>query len=174
MRRIPLVAMFTLSVATWAADKAQPLKLKAGLWEVTTVTTSSDLPVPATILDKLTPEQRARMEERISARKADPGRTTIKKLCVTRKQLEDGIPFRPDRKSCRRMAVTSSGSTVEMRIECVSRPQAGRSEETLEIEAIDSQTIRGFIRLTAKGGQGAESNTTFTARWIGPVCSRIR
>jgi len=63
-----------------AADNVQPLNVKAGLWEVTTTGASSkDVVLPAALLEKLSSEQRARIEERIKASRSDTAKTTIKK-----------------------------------------------------------------------------------------------
>src|SRR5882724_1490051 len=59
------------SAAVWAGGKFQPLDVKTGLWETTTTNThSGEMPLPAELLDRLTPEQRARMEARMKANSA--------------------------------------------------------------------------------------------------------
>jgi len=163
--------ILTSCVAVWAADKVQPLNVKAGLWEVTTtVTTSGELPIPAALLEKLTPEQRARIKDRIDARKSEPARTTIKEQCLTRKQLDSGIPFSPDRKSCTRTVLTSTASKVDVRVECLD--QGIKRDGTFQVEALSSGNVKGAVRFSATGGDGAiNSTSTFTAKWIGPSCS---
>jgi hypothetical protein len=162
--------VFSWFVAVWAADKVQPLNVKAGLWEVTTtVTTSGELPIPAGLLEKLTPEQRARIKDRIEARKSEPGKTTIRKLCLTRKQLDNGIPFGPDRKSCTRTVLTSSASEVDLRVECLD--QGIKRDGTFQIEALSSENAKGSVRFSAASGDNAmRSTSTFTANWIAPFC----
>jgi Protein of unknown function (DUF3617) len=163
--------ILTSSVAVWAADKVQPLNVKAGLWEVTTiVTTSGELPIPAALLEKLTPEQRARIKDRIDARKSEPARTTIKEQCLTRKQLDSGIPFSPDRKSCTRTVLTSTGSKVDVRVECLD--QGIKTDGIFQVEALSSGNVKGAVSFSATGGDGAINSTSiFTAKWIGPSCS---
>jgi hypothetical protein len=100
MRLIPLLALVTLSTATGAADKVRPLNVKLGLWEVTTtVMASEEIPIPAGLLEKLTPEQRARVEERIEARSSQAAKVTRRKFCLTGEQLNKGPIFGQDRKS---------------------------------------------------------------------------
>ncbi len=168
MRRISLVAMFALSVALWAADKVRPLNLKAGLWQVTTVA-NPDMPIPAALLDKLTPEERARITDRMNAQKPKPGKTQITKECLTRKQLDHGIPFQPNRQSCRWHVLTSSRSKVSLRVECST--QGVNTSEAIEIEVLNPGEAEGSVRTLTNGNDAAISGlTTFQAQWISPVC----
>jgi hypothetical protein len=172
--RMFLGLVFTLSVATQGADNAQSLNVKTGLWEVTTtVKTSEEMPIPAGLLEKLTPGQRARVEERMKARKSEPGETTIEKQCLTRKHLDDGIPFGRDRKSCARTVLTSTSSNVDMHVECLGK--GIKSSGILQIEALSSENVKGSMRLSTTGGDNATNSTsTFTAKWIGPFCSSTK
>ncbi|HTE88846.1 MAG TPA: hypothetical protein VK639_07845 [Terriglobales bacterium] len=68
MRTILAGLVMLSSVTVWAADKLQPLNVKTGLWETTTTRiTSGEIPIPAEMLARLTPEQRAKMEARMKA-----------------------------------------------------------------------------------------------------------
>lgn len=171
---IVLSLVVTLCSATRATDKIQPLNIKLGLWEVTTtVRTSEEMPIPAGFLEKLTPEQRARIQDRIEARKSEPGKTTVKKRCLSRKQLDDGVPLRPDLKSCTGTLLTSTGSKVDMHVECFEK--GIKSDGTFLIEALTSETVKGSVDFSANGGASpTKTISTFTARWIGPSCSMTK
>jgi len=175
MRSKPvLVLVVTASAALWAADKVQPLNVKLGLWEVTTtVTTSGQMPVPAGLLEKLTPEQRARIEERIKARPSHPMKETTNKYCLTRERLDKGVNFGEDRKSCTRTMVSSSSSKIDERLECVEN--GVKSEGKIEFEAIDAENVTGRIQFAATGGDRTiNSTSTFNARWISPICGTTK
>lgn len=168
MRRISLVAISALSVALWAADKVQPFNLKVGLWQVTFA--NPHMPIPAALLDKLTPEERARIKDRINAQKPKPGKTPITKECLTRKQLDHGIPFQPSRKSCRWNVLTSSSSKVSWRVECSA--QGVNTSEAIEIELLSPEEVEGSVRTLENGNDATTPSlrSTFQAKWIGPVC----
>ncbi len=170
MRRISLVAKITLCATFLAAHKVTPLNLKTGLWEVTTTTaTDEKAMLPAALLEKLTPEERARLEERMKARKADPQKATITKQCLTEKQLERGMPFRPVRDSCNWTVLSSTGNKVAMRAECVD--DGAKREGTVSIEALGPEEAKGSVQFLTSGENAAPSFTsTFTAKWIGPHC----
>jgi hypothetical protein len=94
--------------------------------------------------------------------------------CLTKEQLDQGVTFGEDRKSRTRTVLASTGSKLELRIECGSQGQGKRSDGTFQIEAIDSERVKGSVRLTLSGDRTAASSSTFTARWIGPICRPTR
>jgi hypothetical protein len=169
MNRLCLIVLTGLSTVTVAADK-MPLNIKTGLWEVTTHTgVRDDTMLPAGLLDKLTPEQRDRMEERMKARQADAQKTTITKQCVTRDELESGLLLRPPGKSCNWSRLSSTKSKVELRGVCVD--QGLKTIATLRIEALSPETTAGSVQFsTPDANTNGVAVTIFKARWIGPFC----
>jgi hypothetical protein len=62
------------------------------------------------------------------------------------------------------------GSKVEMGVECFDR--GIKSDGTLQIEALNSENVKGSTRFSATSGNNAmNSISTFTAKWIGRFCS---
>lgn len=175
MRATAIGRLFLLAavVTVWADEKVQPLNVKIGLWEVTqTVAANNEMPIPAGLLEKLTPEQRARVEERIKARSPDPPPTvTRQKYCLTREQLNKGPTFGRDWESCRRVVLAATSERLEMRFECASQRQESKSVESLQVEATDSENVKGCVRRSINSDQLADSSSTFTAKWISPICS---
>jgi len=154
-----------------AADNVQPLNVKAGLWEVnTTSAVSKDNVLPAALLEKLTPEQRARIEERIKASRSDTLITTIKKRCLSREQLRRGLLFRPDGRSCTWTLLTSTRNKVEMRGDCVD--QGFKTEARLQIAALSPDEAEGSLQFSTNGENTIPpaTSSTFKAKWIGPRC----
>jgi len=170
MRRISLVAKITLCASFLAAHKVTPLNVKTGLWEVTTTTAATEKTMlPAALLEKLTPEERARVTERMKARKADLQKTIITKQCLTEKQLESGTPFRPTGKSCTWTVLTSTSAKVEALGHCLD--QGLKTEETLRISALSPEETKGSLQLSANGENTIRATTsTFKAKWTGPRC----
>lgn len=172
MRLILLLALTTLYGAAWAADKVQTLHVKTGLWQVTTTSSDTEqLPIPSALLGKLTPEQRARVEERMNTRSSDAPRVRKRKYCLTKDQLNQGATFGQDRKSCTRTIFAATSDRLEMRIECASQRQQIKSAGTLQVEATDPENVKGSIRLTMGGDRPNDLTSMFTARWISQFCS---
>lgn len=171
MRAPILIALiFASYVVSRRTDKILPLDVKLGLWEVTTAVTSSrQIPVPAEVLAKLTPEQRARIEERMKAGSSGTTKTTTRRQCLTKEQMDKGATFGEERKSCTRTVLTSTSSRLDLRVECADHGRT--SEGTLQIEALDSENVRGTAQSLLSVDHTINSGSTFTARWVGPICS---
>jgi hypothetical protein len=171
--KVVVVLMVTAS-ALWAADKYQPLDVKTGLWEVTTtISTSGQMPIPADLLEKLTPEQRARFEERMNAKSLQPAKPIVSRNCLTQEQLDKGDSFTENRKSCTHTIVSSTRSKAEVRLQCEEKDM--KFDVKLQFEAIDSENVRGQTQSIATGGDHSmNANSTFTAKWISPNCGTTK
>ena len=166
-RTFILGAVF-FSTTVWAADFT-PLNVKTGEWEVTTTGESTgQLPIPQAMLDKMTPEQRAKMEAMMKARGMQGPRTIVNKHCVKKEDLDK--PFGNDDKSCKRTIVTASATKQEIHMEC--EMGGGKQVGTLKFEAVDSSTVKGSMQMTASNGARTMNvNSTFSAKWLGPACT---
>lgn len=167
--RISLSLAAALLYAAAGAAQTTPLNVKTGEWESTlTNETSGQLPVPQEMIDKMTPEQRARMEAMMKARGMQGPRTTVTKHCVKKEDLDK--PFGNENKSCKRSIVTSSATKQEIHMEC--EMGGGKQVGTLKFEAVDSSTVKGSMQMTASnGGRIMNINSTFSAKWLGPACT---
>ncbi len=161
-------ALFGATV--WAADFT-PLNVKTGEWEVTmTGESTGQLPIPQAMLDKLTPEQRAKMEAAMKARGGPGARPTVHKSCLRKEKLDKPFGDNEERKSCKQTIVTSSGTKQEIHMECAQG--GGQQTGTLKLEAVDSSTVKGVMQMTASSeGRSMNMNYDFSAKWLGPVCS---
>jgi len=168
MRLMHLVTWLALSAACFAADNAGPLNIKSGLWEVTDVTAlPGDVPVPAGLLEKLTPEQRGRIDERMNATPAQSS-AHARKVCVTSEQIKHGPTFGETSPSCKRRITTLSSNKLEMQLECV-KSGGAKQGGILTMEALGTKNIKGSMQMNVAGkDQTTNAASTFTAKWIGP------
>src|SRR5260370_11263079 len=172
MRSAGLVLLLLSSGADWAADKIQPLHVKTGLWETTrTTNTSGQMPIPPELMARLTPEQRAKMEDRMKANSAEKSRTNTSQSCMSKEKLEKA-PFSDEQKDCTRTIVTSTSSEAEIRFAC--EKQGMKSNGTIHVEALTPESVKGSAQ-TAMTGGGRTMNIsgTFTAKWLGPNCGKL-
>jgi len=174
MRSIFVVVILTSSVAVWAADKAQPLNIKVGLWEISTTTTrSGQMPIPTEFLARLTPDQRARMGERMKANSAEKTKTTTRKECMTKEKLAKDSAFGEDDQKCTRTVVSSTGSKTEVKMQCAY--EGTKNDGTFVIEALNSESVKGSVQVVATGGgHTMNSSSTITGKWIGSVCGDVK
>jgi hypothetical protein len=168
LARVAIVFLLLACAAVWAADTV-PLDVKTGQWEGTnTSATTGAPPIPPEVLSRMSPEQRAKMEENIKAMGAP--RTTTTKSCVTKEQIAKAFDMGQQQKSCTRTVVTSSATKQEIHIECSTDKM--KSTGTLRVEALNSESVKGSMQMTMTGaGNNAMTmNSTFTAKWLGPTC----
>ena len=142
-----------------------PLDIKPGQWETTINGQATGAPpIPDEMLKRLTPEQRAKIEEAIQS-KGGSGTKTVNKGCMTKEDLDK--PFTLDAtKACSLTIVSSSGNSQEIRINC--SQNSTKSTGTLKVEAVDSEHMKGEMHMTASNAQNTMNmNSTFTSKWVG-------
>ena len=149
---------------------AEPLNVKLGQWETTTTMQMSGMPaIPQDALDKMTPQQRQMIEERM---KSMQGKPTTTKYCVKQEDIDKAMKFGTDDKDCTRTIVTSTSTAQEIKIEC--NRDSGKATGTLRIEAAGSDTVKGTVQMnmTSGGGRSMTMNSSFTSKWLGPTCEK--
>ena len=171
MSRLVLAAVL-LSSAAWGQNKLQPLNVRTGLWESTvTSTTGGQMPIPAELLSRLSPEQRAKFEARMKQNSAPKSRTFTNKDCETKEKLAEQ-PF-SSQKECRQTVVTSTSSKAEIKMVCDFGDV--RSSGMMHIDVLSPESVKGSGQMTSQGGGHAMTvNTSFTAKWLGPSCGSLK
>ncbi|MGC1107145.1 MAG: DUF3617 domain-containing protein [Candidatus Acidiferrales bacterium] len=171
--RILLGLVVLLPFAVPSDNAMQPLNVKPGLWEVSA--TMNGLPampaIPDSVLAQMPPDQRAKVEAMMK------GQPITTKGCVTKEKLEKSEAFRNAPKSCTYTIVSSTSSKLEMKTECMEK--GTKMTGDFLVEAIDSEHIKGSMRMNASGGGTSEGtnamnmNTTFTEKWLGADCGDV-
>jgi hypothetical protein len=156
------------------APKLQPLNVKPGLWESTrTIKRAGEMPIPAEMLNRLTPEQRARMEERMKAKSAAHSNTTTEEHCITKEDLERDKLKLAEAKECTTTVLNTTTTTVKAKIVC---DQEGmHATGTLELVAADPEHLNGSYQSTVDGsGHAMNVEGTWTSKWLGSSCGNVR
>jgi hypothetical protein len=169
--RVSIAFTLLFCSTVWAAD-FRPLDVKTGQWESTmTGQTSGMPPIPDEVLNRLTPEQRAKMEAGMQARGARGPKTTVTKSCLTKDKLDKAFNTGDDStKACTRTLVASSGSKQEIHMDC--NREGMKSSGIVKVEAIDSENVKGSMQMTMTSGERTMNmNYTFAAKWVGPACT---
>jgi|SRR5665213_4557557 len=158
----------TVCPAVWAADFS-PLDVKTGQWESTVTGQATGIPpIPDEVLNRMTPEQRAKIQAAMQARGS---KATVSKSCLTKDKLDKAFDLGDENtKSCSRSLITSSGSKQEIRIDCTRKDV--KTTGTVKVEALNSENVKGSMRMTVTNGEHTMNmNYIFAAKWIGPVCA---
>jgi len=150
--------------------KLQPMNVKPGLWETTTTYSMvGEMPIPASMLARLSPEQRARMEERMKANSAATSRTVTDQSCLTKEDLENA-DFAENKDQCTQTILSSTGSKAAGTISC--NLEGVTVNGSLEIEAVDQEHVKGSSHGTTTGGGHARKvDSIFASKWLGPKCT---
>jgi hypothetical protein len=154
--------------------KVQPLNVKPGLWESTrTINRAGQMPIPAEMLNRLSPEQRARMEERMNAKSGTHTSTTTEKHCVTKEDLEKERLKLAEAKECTTTVLNSTTTTVKAKLEC---DQEGmHATGTLELVAADPEHMNGSYHSTVDAdGHTMNVDGTWTSKWLSSSCGDVR
>jgi Protein of unknown function (DUF3617) len=152
----------------WADDTFHPLDVKTGQWESSMTVAGSDAPpIPPEALARLTPEQRARLEQQT---KSLSGRNIAHKTCIKKEKLDKPLTFGNGDKACTNTLVTSTSAMQEIHVECNRNDR--KSTGTLRFEAVDPEHVKGTLKMTVTGPNGSmDINSSFTAKWVGEACS---
>jgi hypothetical protein len=174
MRTILAMMILLASVGMYGEDKIQPLNVKPGMWETTTsMNRSGHMPIPDSLLARLTPEQRAKMQERMKAQPNDKASTSTQRSCVTKEQIEKAEGLGEDRPECTRKVVSSSSSRLEIHMVCNGEGMKG--EGTVEVLASSPESAKGTVHMTVSANGNSQPmviESTFTSKWVGATCTK--
>lgn len=142
--------------------KIQPLNVKPGLWETTsTYKTSGAPPIPPETLAKLTPQQRARLEERMNANAAGSTNSATNQHCVTKQDVEKA-DFGQGKGECTYTVETSTSTQVKGKYSC--NVEGMTVNGAVDISAPDAEHITGLTQGTLSGGSRTMNvESTFTS-----------
>jgi len=162
----------TIAQANPQGKKWQPLNVKAGLWESTrTWTTSGQMPIPEGMLDRLTPEQRARFEERMKANSSAKTHTTDDKHCVTKEDLQKPPKF-TDSADCTWTLLESSDTRAKGSAIC--QVEGMKMTGNGEFQAPDQEHMTATIHLTSTGGgHSMTTDATIASKWLSSGCGSV-
>ncbi len=150
------------------ASKAEPLKVKPGLWETTTVTEKRGAKHP-TNLDALTPEQRDKVEKKLE--KQVKTETHTVKSCMRVEQIRSGEAFtgKLHRATCTKEIKTQTANDVAAAISCRG---ANSMTGNIEMHAADPEHMSGKVDMTygASGKLQLFTHSEITAVWLKDDC----
>ena len=95
------------AAALTSLSHAEGFDIKTGAWEVTTSTAIAGMPIPKSSLDKMPPEQRAKMEAAMAARAGNTNSHTST-TCVTKQDLDRGQLMKSDDANCTRKVIAQT------------------------------------------------------------------
>jgi len=158
------------------ASQAEPmhLKLRPGLWQMSSSgETHGAPPIPAEMLAQLPPAQRAKIKAAMAAGMGNAGKPHVYKYCVTEKNLRSG--FNPTEHSaeehCKPTILSSSGSTMDVRMKCTGGRRAEHVKGRFHYEAPNPETMNAAIDMTISGdGHDMRVKRVMHGKWLSADC----
>ncbi len=165
-----LLGLMLFAGAACAADSIS-LNVRPGTWETSMTTQMTGLPaLPPEVLAKMTPEQKAMMESRLKARESQGPKTTVRKKCIRKEDLNKPLNFTNVSSSCKEDVTGSSTSKQEVHFEC--NASGMKSVGTVRIETIDPEHVKVSAEINSGEGPHAMKVTTSgTAKWLAEGCT---
>ncbi len=151
-----------------------PLNVRPGLWRVTTVPhMSGALPMDQSMLDRLTPQQRAKFAAATKTGMANAVRSRTFKECLTREKLDKGFRLDKQDTGCTRTIIASSASVLEVHEECSSANQTRTGD--FKFQASGGEAATGTVDMhISRGGKTMSINSTMQAQWLGADCGKVK
>ena len=175
MRKLLLSAVICslASAVVAATGQHTPLNVKPGAWQVTeTAAVTGTLPTALppgmqAALDRMPPEQRAKLLETLKSQLSGAPRTSTYKICVTREQL-DKYPFSGPDEKCDWTTLNSTGSDMEAHSTSCRDSNTPNLDATVKIHVLDSEHATGSAQVSFNGQ--VRTNATLSGTWIGATC----
>ena len=151
---------------------ATTLDIQSGLWErVTTVTVEGGAEPHGLNLERLTPEQRARIEQRLAERSQPTTRKTLQ--CVTPAQVQEWSSFEAHEREtpdCKRTFTEQSPRHVKYTASCDGGRTTGEFEFT--VSAADRVEARMYVIERSDAGE-RKIRTVWQGRWLAASCGNV-
>ena|SRR5581483_4596456 len=167
-----LLVISLCAVPALLADDYTPLSVKPGLWETTVNNSISGAPpIPADVLSKMTPEQRARVEAAMKGR-GSSGRAST--YCMTPDSMKKAVTFNAERQGCTSKLLTSTSSMQDVQIDCAQGEQKSTGE--MQVQALDSEHVKGqgHFKASMGGAGGTTIDISFTSKWVSSDCGAVK
>jgi uncharacterized protein DUF3617 len=164
---------FALTIAAMvpalAADQT-PFKIKPGLWEINTDMERSGVPpIPPEVLARLTPEQRAKMDQQPTG-----PRHSVSKRCLTQADVDKG--FEPmtgmEGAKCTR-SVTADTPTLRAGHLACSGEMSGGGNYRFEARAPESIVGNWDVTMSS-GDRTMTMKGTTHGKWLGSDCGDVK
>jgi hypothetical protein len=162
------VAALALTALSVGAAAPERLNVKLGLWEITSIVRFSGVPpLPKEVLDKMSPQQRAKMIADLKAASQEEPEPETSSECITQEELDK--PFHSaNSEDCKQTIVRTTRTSQEIRMVCTGKTSGSG---TFKVNTPNPETMNGTLDL--KAGDGPDAfviKGTIKGRWLGADC----
>jgi len=158
-----LFAALALTALPLAAQ-SETLDIKTGAWELWEHTAIEGVPIAKEELDKMTPDQRKKMEIAMRA-KADDGARVRSVSCLTQETLDNSNLMGNVPPNCTRKVAAQTTRYLEIKETCTVPP----SSTIIRVEASSQEGYEAGVTRTEGDGK---VQIQVTGRWMGSTCEK--
>ena len=167
-------SILLLAAAAPLGAHASPLGVKPGAWESTATTVMSGMPkqqMPAISkeqLDRMTPDQRAQVENMMNLRDGKPVTSAHKSCIKATDNLEKLTSDDPTRKDCKKKIISQTSASVEVEVTCT-KPRA--TTVRVKVEALSAENA--VSTTDVQGENGVKLHIDSKSHWVSASCEGI-
>ncbi|HXS26400.1 MAG TPA: DUF3617 domain-containing protein [Steroidobacteraceae bacterium] len=167
-----------LGIAVMLPVSADTTRVKlaadSGLWEVTThPKISGSFTIPEEQLQKMSPEQRARIEAAVQAAMGHAKEEHVMRECMTPEKLAQGFDLGNEGDSCKTTVVHNTSTELEVRRECNAENDARTTTEHYRMSG--RRHISGTVDAAmSQNGKPLTMHTTIEGKWLGSDCGGVK
>jgi hypothetical protein len=175
MMRIARVGIAIVTAGTTISTLAAAPNARPGLWERTVTRQMEGAPVaPVAAGTKLTPEQRAHIEQMMASRGATTPTTSVVRYCITPEAAQQWDSFAQDNGgegTCERTVQDESAGSLRISLVC----GGGRQQGIVALTAAEPDRIRGTITWVRRDDGGDRKTTIeIDSRWLSADCGAVK
>lgn len=171
-----LLLAASLGVGAAVGAHANVLDLKAGLWQTTAhvqMSMPSAMSMQSADLSKLSPAQRAQIQQMMAQMPGTSRPPIVTKSCVTDKQLADARNFAPaNRPDCTQTILKSTPSEIDAQVVCTGKDSANM---TGSFKSSSPEAFSGVLQGTvSEEGHTIPISNTMEGKWLGSDCGDVK
>lgn len=150
------------------------LDADTGLWEVTThPQMSGSLKIPEEQLQKMTPEQRARVEAALQAVTESAKEGHVMRQCLTREHLGKGFDLGNEGADCKTTVIRNTSTELEVRRQCSGNDNVRTTTEHFRMDG--RRRVSGTMdAVMSQEGKPLTMHMAIEGRWLGADCGAVK
>ena len=150
------------------------LDAATGLWEVTThPQMSGTLSLPEEQLQKMSPEQRGRVEAALQSASKSMNQEHIIRECLTPEQRAKGFDLGNEGSSCKTTIIQNTSHELHVRRECAANGGVRTTTEHFQMNG--SRSVSGTVDAAmSQDGKPLTVHMTIEGKWLGADCGAIK
>jgi hypothetical protein len=170
-------ALGLVSNLGYAIEPQAAMNVDLGLWEVTTTGAASGAPaIPEALLQRMTPEQQAKMQQMMAQHLQ--GQAQKFKECMTAEKRAQGFGHKDeDSSNCKLTVTTNTATEFQAEKQCAASASGTTlTDSKMHFNITGKRHASGTIdiAITHEDGKVTNIHSTVEAQWLGSDCGSVK